>query len=442
MSHDVFISYSSFDKAAADATCAALEGSGIRCWIAPRDIIPGKEWGDAIIEAIHSARVLVLIFSASANTSPQIRREVERAVHKGLPIIPLRIEDIAPTHSLEYFIGTVHWLDALTPPFEGHLRRLSDSVKALLQIDPDRPSIVAPVAVASSTNRPAFVRNLVLAALAVGGVGAVAMFLWSWPRYEPPISAPASPIASREPSPALTAAPIQATGPAPAPAPAPSPETPPAHAPVAPPKPPIDPRVVGTLERRGVVNGYSARYAYAIAPGGGYTLTTTLEETGTFKGGNGKYRTISSTGYVRTGAYQAVGPDAIEVTSSEGASAVFHARRNIAAAGSGSPRHARALASGFNPGWRVVDMDRPEWVRRTLCQSWKSRGRRPLHVFGWALAMRLNRQRTFERRVLSRHRSGPDRDHGRTGLFGLAAIAACRRINDPAAHSGVGLLSR
>jgi TIR domain len=317
MSHDVFISYSSLDKAAADATCAALERSGIRCWIAPRDIIPGKEWGDAIIEAIHAARVLVLIFSANANTSPQIRREVERAVHKGLPIIPLRIEDIAPTHSLEYFIGTVHWLDALTPPFEAHLRRLSDSVKALVQVDPDRPSIVVPAAVASLTNRPVFVRNLVLAALAVVGMGAVAMFLWSRPRSELPIPAPSSFIASTEPSPALTSAPIQAT------APVPSPETPPAHRPVAAPKPPVDPRLVGTLERRGVVNGYSARYAYAIAPGGGYKLTTTLEETGTFKGGNGKYRTISSTGYVRTGAYRAVGPEAIEVTPSEGASAVF-----------------------------------------------------------------------------------------------------------------------
>lgn len=315
MSHDVFISYSSFDKAAADATCAALEGSGIRCWIAPRDIIPGKEWGDAIIEAIHSARVLVLVFSASANRSPQIRREVERAVNKGLPIIPLRIEDIAPTHSLEYFIGTVHWLDALTPPFEGHLRRLSDSVKALLEIDPDRPSIVAPASAASSTNRPAFVRNLVLATLAVVGVGAVTMFLWSRPRPEQPVPAPA--IASREPSPAPATAPIQS------PAPASSPETPPPHAPVAAPKPVVDPQVVGTLERRGVVNGYSAHYAYSIAPGGGYTLTTTLEETGTFKGGNGKYRTISTTGAVRTGAYRAVGPDAIEVISSEGASAVF-----------------------------------------------------------------------------------------------------------------------
>lgn len=316
MSHEVFISYSSFDKAAADATCAALEGAGIRCWIAPRDIIPGKEWGDAIIEAIHSSRVLVLIFSASANMSPQIRREVERAVDKGLPIIPLRIEDIAPTHSLEYFIGTVHWLDALTPPFENHLRRLADSVKALLQIDPDRPSIVAPAAVALSPRRPAFVRNLVLAAVAVVGVVAV-MFLWSRPRSELPSPAPSSSVARREPSPAPTPAPIQATGPAA------SPETPPAHAPATSPKPPVDLRVVGTLERRGVVNGYSARYAYVIDPGGGYTMTTTLEETGAFKGGNGKYRTISSTGYVRTGAYRAVGPDAIEVISSEGVSAVF-----------------------------------------------------------------------------------------------------------------------
>jgi hypothetical protein len=46
MTHDVFISYSSLDKAVADAACAALEAYGIRCWIAPRDIVPGKEWGE------------------------------------------------------------------------------------------------------------------------------------------------------------------------------------------------------------------------------------------------------------------------------------------------------------------------------------------------------------------------------------------------------------
>ena len=81
---DVFISYSHVDKATADATCATLEQAGIRCWIAPRDIMPGDEWGAAIVKAIDQCRAMVLIFSSSANSSKQIRREVERAVNAGV----------------------------------------------------------------------------------------------------------------------------------------------------------------------------------------------------------------------------------------------------------------------------------------------------------------------------------------------------------------------
>lgn len=132
MQFDVFISYSSEDKAAADAACALLERNGIRCWIAPRDIVPGTDWGAAIIDAIESARLFVLIFSGHANESPQIKREVERAVNKGVPIIPVRIEDIAPSKSLEYYISTPHWLDAFTPPLEERLTQLGAAAKALL----------------------------------------------------------------------------------------------------------------------------------------------------------------------------------------------------------------------------------------------------------------------------------------------------------------------
>ena len=59
---DVFISYSSQDKPTADAACAALESANIRCWIAPRDIDPGRDYAESIIDAIESARVFVLIF--------------------------------------------------------------------------------------------------------------------------------------------------------------------------------------------------------------------------------------------------------------------------------------------------------------------------------------------------------------------------------------------
>jgi TIR domain len=115
---DAFISYAHADKPIADAACAALEAANIRCWIAPRDIDPGRDYGEALVEAIEGGKVFVLIFSRNANASPQIKREVERAVSKGLPIIPVRIEDVAPNRNLEYFISSPHWLDAFPPPRE------------------------------------------------------------------------------------------------------------------------------------------------------------------------------------------------------------------------------------------------------------------------------------------------------------------------------------
>lgn len=53
----------------ADAVYAGLEARGIRCWMAPHKIRPGTDWGAAIIEAIETSKVMVLIFSAHANAS-------------------------------------------------------------------------------------------------------------------------------------------------------------------------------------------------------------------------------------------------------------------------------------------------------------------------------------------------------------------------------------
>jgi hypothetical protein len=136
MAHDVFISYSTADKPVADAVCAGLEQRGFSCWVAPRDIVPGLDWGAAIIDAINDAKVMVLIFSSSANTSKQIKREVERAVSKGVTLIPLRIEDVPLGKTLEYFISSEHWMDALSRPLEPHVDRLADAIRALLK----RPS--------------------------------------------------------------------------------------------------------------------------------------------------------------------------------------------------------------------------------------------------------------------------------------------------------------
>lgn len=132
MPHDVFISHSKDDKLTALALCNKLESSGVRCWIAPRDVAPGVEWGAAIIEALEGSRVMVLIFSLKANNSKHVHREVHRAFAKNLTVIPIRVENAKPTGTLEYYLGSVHWLDAMTPPLEKHLETVAKQVKALL----------------------------------------------------------------------------------------------------------------------------------------------------------------------------------------------------------------------------------------------------------------------------------------------------------------------
>ena len=148
MSREVFVSYSEPDRACALELVDRVEAHGMRCWVAPRDISPSTDWAAEIIEAIGAARIMVLVFSANSNESPQVRREVERAVHKRVNVLPFRIEDVLPSRSLEYFLSTQHWLDAFTLPREPHYRTLCAHLAAQLQGTPRD----APVATRFSTD--------------------------------------------------------------------------------------------------------------------------------------------------------------------------------------------------------------------------------------------------------------------------------------------------
>jgi hypothetical protein len=129
MSYQVFISYANEDKLVADAICAKLEENKIRCWIAPRDIAPGDKYASALINAIDHSEVVVVVFSSESDKSPHVRTEIERAFNKEKIIIPFRIENIEPCDEMQYFIGTRHWLDALTPPLEEHIYKLITILK-------------------------------------------------------------------------------------------------------------------------------------------------------------------------------------------------------------------------------------------------------------------------------------------------------------------------
>lgn len=197
MAHDVFISYSHKDRNVANAACATLEQHGLRCWIAPRDIVPGEEWGDSIIRGIQGSRAMVLVLTGHSNASAQVRREVERAVSHGLILVPFRAENIAPSGSMEYFLATAHWLDAFTPPLEKHLVFLAEVLQHALSGAPESQAPTPP----PPGLRWRYLHHAVLvagaAALLLGGVAFWQMRYVPWAEAAGPVATSPAELATK-----------------------------------------------------------------------------------------------------------------------------------------------------------------------------------------------------------------------------------------------------
>ena len=129
---DVFVSYSSKNKNVADAIVADFEQHGIRCWYAPRDIMPGDSWVSAITEALQVVKVQVLIYTDESNTSRQVMNEVAVAFNAGKTIVPFRLTQTKMSNEFEYYLSCVHWLDALTESLSDNITQLRKYVEVIL----------------------------------------------------------------------------------------------------------------------------------------------------------------------------------------------------------------------------------------------------------------------------------------------------------------------
>ena len=191
---DVFVSYASADRDVAFRIVAYLEAQGIRCWVAPRDVGPGVEYGEAIIDAIGEARALVLVLSDQSNESQFVRKEVERAVSKTKPVLPVRIREVTPSGALEFYISSAQWVDAWKSPMEQHLLPLVAAIKAMAA--PGSPPVrsTAPPAAPPPSNPNRLVMAAALVAvLAVGVAGTLWFTRAQAPDAKPvPTSGPTS----------------------------------------------------------------------------------------------------------------------------------------------------------------------------------------------------------------------------------------------------------
>lgn len=167
-----FISYAKPDFEKAQEIADQLEAHGFKCWIAPRDVRPGRAYGDEIIRGIERAQAFVLVLSSASNGSGFVSREIERAVSKNKHIFTVRVEDVQPAPALELFISSTQWIDA----FKGRLGPHIDVLAQQLAADDD---VTTPVGVGATVPPRAEARPLWRSPYVLAGVAAAAIGLGS-----------------------------------------------------------------------------------------------------------------------------------------------------------------------------------------------------------------------------------------------------------------------
>ena len=150
ISRPVFVSYATADRKQALAVCKAIESRGTPCWISTRDVAPGANYQEAIVQSIRNARAVVLVFSTAANNSDEIKKELSLASRYRVPVLAVRIEDVEPSDAFAYELSTRQWIDA----FAGRDQAIDSLVARIGQLSGAEP--IASSAVAPAGRRPAF----------------------------------------------------------------------------------------------------------------------------------------------------------------------------------------------------------------------------------------------------------------------------------------------
>src|ERR1700731_4628745 len=135
----ISVSHVSEDRSAAMQIVDELERRGVSCWIAPRDVGPGKPFDDEIADAIDASRAMLLIFSERCNESEYIRREVTVAGESQKIIIPFRIENAQPKRGLRVRLSDLHWIDG----FVARERAIDELVKTFQLAEDELPQATA-----------------------------------------------------------------------------------------------------------------------------------------------------------------------------------------------------------------------------------------------------------------------------------------------------------
>jgi len=111
--YDAFISHASvdFDKYAMPLV-RALEETGLKCWIAPRNIPNGEAYSGAITQGLKASKCVIFLLSKKSNQSKPVHNEIELASRYDKKLITLKLEDLQYHSNLEFHLSSKQYINA------------------------------------------------------------------------------------------------------------------------------------------------------------------------------------------------------------------------------------------------------------------------------------------------------------------------------------------
>ena len=134
MEIDVFVSHhTSSSLHIVEAIVNQLESNGVRCWYAPRDT--EGSYAGSIARAINACSVFLLILNRPASESVHVLNEIDMVTKRltkkeNVSLIPFHVADDEIAEDAQYYLGRLHWIDAMTPPM---YQRVDELAAIILQ---------------------------------------------------------------------------------------------------------------------------------------------------------------------------------------------------------------------------------------------------------------------------------------------------------------------
>ncbi len=143
---DVFVSYHmDSSEEIVQKICRILESRGISCWYASRD--SHDAYSTAIVRAIRSCKVFLLILNENSNKSDHVQNEIHLAFNhfchnKEMTLLPFRIDKCELSESVDYYLGRMRFMDGTMPPELVRIQELTDRITEVLGMQSSRSATI------------------------------------------------------------------------------------------------------------------------------------------------------------------------------------------------------------------------------------------------------------------------------------------------------------